>query len=125
MNFSYKTVKTIEERVEEFNKISKASPGKIPIICEKAPKSKIKSIDKTKYLINGDITVAQFSSIIRKKLNIDKESALFLLVKGKNALAGNDPMSTIYQKYKDEDGFLYIAYASELVWGSNKNKNNK
>ena len=121
MNFSYKTVKSKEERIEEFNKISKNSPGKIPIICEKAPKSQIKTIDKTKYLVSGDLTVAQFNSLIRKKLNLAQEKALFLLVKGKNALTGNDTMFDVYKKYKDEeDGFLYIVYASELVWGDNK-----
>ena len=118
MNFTYKTVKTKEERIEEYAKISKNNPGKIPIICEKAPKSNIKKIDKTKYLVSGDLTIAQFTSLIRKKLNLEQANALFLLVKGKNALTGNDPMSDVYKKYKDEeDGFLYIAYASELVWG--------
>ena len=29
-------------------------------------------------------------------------------------------MSEIYEKYKDEDGFLYIAYSKEVIWGSNK-----
>ena len=121
MNFNYKSVKTKEERIEEFNKISKNNPDKIPIICEKASKSKIKKIDKTKYLVSGDLTVAQFTSLIRKKLNLEQEKALFLLVKARNALTGNDTMSDVYRKYKDEeDGFLYIVYASELVWGDNK-----
>ena len=118
MNFTFKSVKTKEERIEEFQKISKANKGKIPIICEKEPKSKIQSIDKTKYLINEELTVGQFTSLIRKKLNLDKEEALFLLVQGKNALTGNGTMADAYEKYKDEDGFLYIAYASELVWGN-------
>ena len=31
---------------------------KVPIICEKDPKSKIKDIDKSKYLVPGDLTVS-------------------------------------------------------------------
>ena len=49
---------------------------------------------------------------------MDKEDALFFLVNGKKSLTGTDTMLEIYKKYKDEDGFLYIAYAAEEVWGN-------
>jgi len=42
---------------------------KVPIICEKDPKSRIKNIDKSKYLIPGDLTASQFSFMIRKNFN--------------------------------------------------------
>ena len=90
---------------------------KIPIICEKDPKSKIQEIDKTKYLVPMDLTVAQFSLMIRKRVEIAKEGAFFLLVGGKHSITGDTLISEIYERYKDEDGFLYIAYASELTWG--------
>ena len=48
---------------------------------------------------------------------MDKEEALFFLVNGKKSLTGDDSMKDVYNKYKNEDGFLYIAYASEEVWG--------
>jgi hypothetical protein len=28
-------------------------------------------------------------------------------------------MSTVYEQYKDEDGFLYITYSNEMIWGWN------
>ena len=117
MNFKFKTLKTKEERIEEFKNLSKICEGKIPIICERALKSKIQNLEKSKYLVNGNLTVAQFGMLIRNKLKLEKESAIFLFVKGKKALAGNDTMDVVYQKYKDDDGFLYIAYSEELVWG--------
>ncbi len=118
MQFKYKTEKTFEERKEEYRKVIEEHPGKIGVICEKAPKSKIADIEKTKYLINEEFNLTQFQSIIRKKLNMDKEDALFFLVNGKKSLTGTDTMSEIYKKYKDEDGFLYIAYAAEEIWGN-------
>ena len=48
---------------------------------------------------------------------MEKESALFFLINGKKSLSGNDTMINIYNKYKDVDGFLYVAYAAEEVWG--------
>jgi GABA(A) receptor-associated protein len=106
------------KRKAESTKIREKYPDRIPIICEKDPKSKIKEVDKTKYLVPNDLTVSQFSFIIRKRLEMNKESALFLLVAGKHSITGDLSISEIYEKYKDpEDGFLYIAYASELTWG--------
>ena len=118
MKFKYKIAMTFEERKAEYNKVIQHNPGKIGIICEKDPKSQIPNIDKTKYLINEEFNLTQFTKIIRKKLNIDEKEALFFLVNGKVSLTGDLTMSEIYKKYKDEDGFLYIAYASEQVWGN-------
>jgi GABA(A) receptor-associated protein len=106
------------KRKQESSKIRDKYPDRIPIICEKAPYSKLKEVDKTKYLVPYDLTAANFSFIIRKRLELSKEAALFLLVSGKHSILGDTAMSEIYEKYKDqEDGFLYIAYTSELTWG--------
>ncbi len=43
-----------------------------------------------KFLIADNINLAQFTSIIRKKLNMDEKEALFFLANGKTALSGND-----------------------------------
>ena len=105
------------KRKGECEKIRKQFPDKIPIICEKDPKSKIQEIDKTKYLVPMDLTVGQFSLMIRKRVEIAKEDAFYLLVDGKHSIIGDSLISEIYDKYKSEDGFLYIAYASEVTWG--------
>ena len=109
-----------EQRRKECDKIRNQFSEKIPIICEKDPKSNIRDIDKTKYLVPADLTVSQFSFMIRKRIEIEKEAAFFLLANGKHSITGDTLLSEIYERYKDpEDGFLYIAYASELTWGNN------
>ena len=117
MEFKYQKVKSLEERKSEFQKVKQKHPEKIAIICEKSPKSKIRDIEKSKFLINSDITFNQFSQMIRHKLQMSKEEALFFLANGKTTLTGNDSMLEVYNKFKNEDGFLYIAYASEEIWG--------
>ena len=117
MDFKYKKEKTFEERRAEYEKVIKDHPKKIPIICEKAPKSKINNIEKTKYLVDGSLSLPQFTASIKKKLDMDEKDALFLLANGKKTLPQNETLSTIYKKYKDKDGFLYIAYAIEEIWG--------
>ena len=119
MNFNFKCLNPdCKKRKEESIKIREKYPDRVPIICEKDPKSKMKDIDKTKYLVPNDISVSQFSFIIRKRLEMSKESALFLLVSGKHSITGDCSMGEVHERYKDsEDGFLYIAYTSELTWG--------
>ena len=117
MEFKFKKEKTLEVRRSEYEKVIKQHPDKIPIICEKAPRSKIKAIDKTKYLVEPNLSLPQFKATIRKKLDLDDKEAIFFLINGKASLSGNESLGTIYEKYKSKDGFLYIAYAAEEIWG--------
>ena len=117
MEFNFKKVLSLEKRKEEYQKIKSKLSSKIPIICEKDPRSLIEPIAKTKFLVNPQMNVSSFNEIIRKKLNLEAKEGIFLLVKGKNVITGNQTMQEIYEHYKDEDGFLYITYASESVWG--------
>ena len=109
----------VTQRKKECDKIRRQFPEKIPIICEKDPHSSINDIDKNKYLVPGDLTVNMFNCMIRKRVNIPQEQAFYLLVNAKNSITGDALLSDIYERYKDpEDGFLYVAYASELTWGN-------
>ena len=117
MNFKYKKSKTFEERNAEYKRVIKLQPKKVPIICEKAPSTRIPEIDKTKYLVDENLSMPQFIASIRKRLDLDEKEALFLLANGKITLPQNESIKTIYKKYKDKDGFLYIAYAAEEIWG--------
>lgn len=50
------------------------------VIVEKVSGSQIVDIDKRKYLVPSDITVAQFMWIIRKRIQLPSEKAIFLFV---------------------------------------------
>lgn len=50
------------------------------VIVEKDPKSHIQDIDKRKFLVPNDISVAQFMWIIRKRIQLPSEKAIFLFV---------------------------------------------
>ncbi len=47
---------------------------------EKAPKSRISDLDKKKYLVPNDLTVGQFYFLIRKRIQLRAEDALFFFV---------------------------------------------
>ena len=84
---------------------------------EKAPKARIKDLDKKKYLVPSDITVGQFYFLIRKRIHLKPEDALFFFVN--NLIPPTSAtMGSVYQEHHEDDLFLYIAYSDESVYGS-------
>ncbi|KAL5021174.1 hypothetical protein ScPMuIL_000329 [Solemya velum] len=117
MKFKFREESTFEHRVSESTKIKEKYKDRIPVIVEKDLKSAIPDIDKRKFLVPSDISVAQFMWIIRKRIQLPSEKAMFLFV-GKILPQSSASMGQIYEEHKDEDGFLYIAYSGENTFGS-------
>lgn len=69
---------TAEKRKSEAERIRAKYPDRVPVICEKADRSDIPDIDKKKYLVPADLTVGQFHYVIRKRIQLAPEKALFL-----------------------------------------------
>ncbi|XP_009892387.1 PREDICTED: gamma-aminobutyric acid receptor-associated protein-like 2 [Charadrius vociferus] len=107
---------TGEHRCVESAKIRAKYPDRVPVIVEKVSGSQIVDIDKRKYLVPSDITVAQFMWIIRKRIQLPSEKAIFLFV-DKTVPQSSLTMGQLYEKEKDEDGFLYVAYSGENTFG--------
>ncbi len=109
--------KTLEERIKESTNILEKYPNRIPVIVEKSDKCKdLQDIDKNKYLVPDDLTFGQFIFVIRKRLKLSAEKALFLFVKNTLIPSGN-LMKQVYDNNADKDGFLYILYTSENTFG--------
>nr|XP_010908955.1 autophagy-related protein 8C isoform X3 [Elaeis guineensis] len=69
------------------------------------------------YLVPADLTVGQFVYVVRKRIKLGAEKAIFIFVK--NTLPPTAVMmSAIYEENKDEDGFLYMTYSGENTFGS-------
>mmetsp|Transcript_2193 Transcript_2193/g.4218 ORF Transcript_2193/g.4218 Transcript_2193/m.4218 type:complete len:117 (+) Transcript_2193:65-415(+) len=112
----YKSEHKFEKRKEEADKIRTKYPDRIPVICEKAKRSEIVNIDKKKYLVPADLTVGQFVYVIRKRIKLTPEKAIFIFVNNTLPPTGA-VMSQIYKEHKDEDGFLYVTYSGESTFG--------
>jgi GABA(A) receptor-associated protein len=86
------------------------------VICEKDLRSDIPDIDKKKYLVPQDLTVGQYVYVIRKRIRLSPEKAIFIFVN--NVLPPTAAlMSSIYEEQKDEDGFLYVTFSGENTFG--------
>ena len=70
----------IKKRIDETNRIREKYPERIPIIVKKSTGSALKDIDKSKYLAPVDMTLSQFIVIIRKRIKIEADQAIFVFV---------------------------------------------
>ncbi|CAN8025108.1 unnamed protein product [Ixodes persulcatus] len=114
IRFRFKSENSPEQRKQEADAILEKYPHRIPVIVERAPNSHVPSIDKQKFLVPSDITVAQFMWIVRKRIHLSPEKALFVFV---GRLMPHLSMGDLYGTYRDEDGFLYLAYSGENTFG--------
>jgi GABA(A) receptor-associated protein len=107
---------TFDQRLAESSRVLAKYPDRVPIICERNTKAKIEDIDKKKYLVPCDLTSGQFVYVIRKRLNLRAEKAIFLFVNGVIPSSSQN-LVALYDQHKDLDGFLYITYSDENVFG--------
>ena len=114
---SFKNEHKFEKRVELCTRLRTQYPDRIPVIIDTNDKKSIE-INRKKYLTPVDISIAAFLNEIRKQAKIKPEEAIFLFF-GNGVLAPTAyTMSQAYDKYKDEDGFLYITVALENTFGA-------
>jgi len=107
----------IEKRASEAARIRGKYGDRVPVIVERAEKSDIPTLDKKKYLVPADLTVGQFVYVIRKRIKLNAEKAIFIFVN--NVLPPTAAlMNAIYEEHKDDDGFLYVTYSGENTFGN-------
>jgi GABA(A) receptor-associated protein len=117
---SFKTKYAFQKRKNEADRILQKYPQRIPIICEKDPRSRdTPDIDRKKYLVPPDLSVAQFMYVIRGRINIMPDLSIYLFVNNTVMPATAQLLSVLYEEHKDRDGFLYITYAGESSFGGN------
>jgi len=118
MYVTFKTQHSLKDRIEESTRIMQKYPERITVICERTShtSSDCPTIDKNKYLVNIDLTIGQFIYVIRKRMQLPPEKALFLFVNG-FIPSSSHHIGDIYPFHKDQDGFLYIQYSYENTFG--------
>ncbi|KAF0278907.1 hypothetical protein FOG50_00271 [Hanseniaspora uvarum] len=120
-------------RKNECDRICQKYIDRIPVIVEKqgldststsnepsnnvSKSNEVPALDKRKYLVPQSLTIGQFVYIIRKRIDLPPERAIFVFVNNGILPNTSSLMSQLYLEYKDADGFLYINYAGENTFG--------
>jgi len=114
----FKQRKTLATRREEVAGIRAKFPTKIPVIVERYSKeTTLPVLDKTKFLVPQELTMSQFVTIIRNRMAINANQAFYLIVNNKSMASMSKTLAEVYRENKDEDGFLYVTYASQEMFG--------
>jgi GABA(A) receptor-associated protein len=117
-NFEFKSKHPFDKRRVESAVIKIKYPDRIPVICEVSKQAAADGIvlDKSKYLVPNNLTMGQFIYVIRRRIKLDPEKALFIFINNTLPPTGS-VISSLYKEHKDEDGFLYISVCLDSVFG--------
>lgn len=121
MTESFKDKHPFEKRLTEARNIRSKYPERVPVIVEKSISSDIVTIDKNKFLAPCDLTLGQFMFIIRRRMRLPPEQAIFVFIRN-NIPMQSTLLSALYDEFADKDGFLYMTYAGENTFGSSATK---
>lgn len=118
ISFDFQKLHTFEKRREESTRIRSKYPDRIPIICEVYSKDRKEiDLDKNKYLVPADLSVGQFIYVIRKRVKLKPEKAVYIHTENSVLPATSQIVGNLYKDNKNEDGFLYLIISTESTFG--------
>ena len=91
--------------------------NKIPVVVETDTRSTLKFFS-FKMSLKPTVQVSALAKIVRDKIQLSNSEAIFLFC-GNVSLAGNRMLGDTYEKYRDNDGFLYIVVSNIESFGTN------
>lgn len=115
---SFKRRRSFNSRKRDVDEIIKKHPHKVPIIIERAKNEKsLGLLDKSKFLVPEELTMSQLTTIIRRRLRLTDTQSFYLIVNRRTMVSASMTLAEVYRSDKDTDGFLYITYASQEMFG--------
>ena len=117
--------RSLESRIEESERVKTQYASRLPVIVTRSSSrsartllgsSDLPVLDKFKYLVPGDFTVGQLIYVIRRRMRVSPEVALFMYC-GATLPSSTTLIQELYSTQKDMDGFLYLTFQGESSFG--------
>ena len=127
MTIPFKKQFSLDQRISESQRIISKYPDRIPIIIE-CSKDLDDLIKKRKFLVPKDISVSYLLYIVRRKIRIDSNKAVFMFSENK-LLCAQSMIGSLYDEYINKqisidggdcvkgDRFFYITLSYENTFG--------
>jgi GABA(A) receptor-associated protein len=115
---NYFTVEEIAKRKNVVDGMRIKNPTSVPI-CVVPDRNSFPDEKKNRKLLFPSVcTVIDLTSIIRKKLSLTPEKAIFLFIDGTTIPKATDLLSSIYMQHRcEDDGILYVFVNAENTFG--------
>ncbi|EDQ89050.1 uncharacterized protein MONBRDRAFT_32501 [Monosiga brevicollis MX1] len=117
----YKQKHDFAARSAEARRIRKKYSEQYPVIVLRGKRCKLPPLDKNKFIVSGEMTLAQFQQIIRSRSNLAASQSIFVYVENDGKFAIPETSKAIrqlYQDFGDDDGFLYLTYHHDDAFGA-------
>lgn len=105
----------LERRKKIFDAIISKKPGKIPVIM--VPIDNKSNDGEERFMVDPERNLTHLLVEFRKRTYVDSYEAIFLTMDNKFSPPLGSTMGTLYNLHKSNDGFLYIGYSREKVYG--------
>lgn len=117
-----------EARRRMADKALEQHPEKRPLVVDRHASANPLTLPaprNVKFLVPETLTVAAFLRVLRRQLGEGDDDddvllphqALYLYTDGGSLCMCSSTISSVYERYRDDDGFLYISYMSENTFG--------
>ena len=111
----------VEARQNVSRKLRGKYPDRVPIIIRTNPNGKQIQLDTFKFLTPKDITLARFLFELRSHVkSLSPHAAIYLLLEDGTLPPISSLLSSLDDKHKNVDGFLYFICCEENTFGYEK-----
>ena len=118
----YKQRECFTERQKECQRLQAKFPAKIPMVIEPYRTTKsntITKLDKIKYVFPVDLPMGLVNRFIRGRLaSLSPNESLYLFVGETFLVSASTTVGEVYKEYRDDDGFVYVTYATQETFGA-------
>ena len=94
--------------------------GRIPVIVTKKDGSSLPDLVQKKFLVPDDMTIGKFIIMLRSRNTISAQQSIFMFIKQGNkhiVVPYSETFKAVYDNMKNEDGYLYLIYSDDSVFG--------
>lgn len=112
------TTNSLEKRKAVSSRLLNTYPDRVPVIVSRADLRSTPDIDKHKFIVPSDSSFGSFMVEVRKHIpTLHPSTGLFFFLSDNTLPQSTAFMSTLYDRHKASDGFLYLTFSCENTFG--------
>ena len=97
-------------------KMKAVYPRHVPLIVERRSRQD-PPLPKSRFLVAGEKRMGEILAQVKGEMTLRPTEALFFLV-GEEMIRPGESAARLYERWGDDDGFLYLVYSREESFGT-------